>query len=42
VTNDQSHQRSEDVIEAASQLGFYLGHIAERGGHLEAREHLAQ
>lgn len=34
-------QSSEQVIEAASELGLDVGQIAERGGDLETCEHLA-
>src|SRR5260221_6900568 len=42
VTAHEPYERSEHVIEAASELGFDIWHVAERRGHFEAREHLAQ
>jgi hypothetical protein len=42
VTADQPHQRSEHVVEAASELRFDLRNVAEGGGHREAREHLGK
>jgi hypothetical protein len=41
MATGQPHQRSEHVIEPASQLGCDIGQVTECRGDFEASEHLA-
>ncbi len=41
MTADETHQRAEHVVEAASELGIDVRQVAEGRRDLEARENLA-